>query len=55
MAIQRDEPEERIEETPTEARQGVSVGWQMRVFLISTAAAAGGLLYYFLIYARPPV
>lgn len=35
----KDEAEAQIHETPTEARQGVNVGWQMRVFVISMLAA----------------
>ena len=42
-----------IEETPTEARQGTNVKWQMRVFLLSTIAAGVALLSYFFIYASP--
>lgn len=43
-----------IEETPTEARQGTNVRWQMRVFVLSTVAAALALMAYFFIYAAPP-
>lgn len=43
-----------VEETPTEARQGTNVSWQMRTFVLSTAAAAIALLAYFFIYAAPP-
>jgi hypothetical protein len=42
-----------VEETPTEARQGTNVGWQMRVLLLSTLAAGVALLGYFFIYASP--
>jgi hypothetical protein len=48
------EVDSHIEETPTEARQGVNVKWQMRAFLLSTAAAAVALMAYFFIYAAPP-
>lgn len=42
-----------IEETPTEAKQGVTVGWQTRVMLISTAAAAAALIAFYFFYANP--
>jgi hypothetical protein len=45
------EVDHHIEETPTEARQGTNVGWQMRVFLLSTVGAVAALGAYFLIYA----
>lgn len=47
------EVDHHIEETPTEARQGTNVGWQMRVFLFSTLAAGVALLSYFFIYTAP--
>jgi hypothetical protein len=45
------EVDHHVEETPTEARQGTNVAWQMRVFLLSTAAAAAGLFAYFFLYS----
>jgi hypothetical protein len=42
-----------IEETPTEARQGTNVRWQMRVFVISMAAAVITLTAYFFVFAKP--
>lgn len=47
------ERNDHIEETPTEARQGANVGWQMRVFVLSTLAAGVVLLAYFFVYAAP--
>jgi hypothetical protein len=42
-----------IEETPTEARQATPVRWQTRVFVLSTLAAAVGLLSFFFMFAKP--
>jgi hypothetical protein len=42
-----------IEESPLEARQGVNVGWQTRVLVISTAGAACALIAYYFFFANP--
>lgn len=42
-----------IEETPEEAKQGVNVGWQTRVFFISTVGAACALIAYYFFFANP--
>jgi hypothetical protein len=42
-----------IEETPREARQAVNVGWQTRVFVISTVGAACALIAFYFFYANP--
>ncbi len=47
-------PEDEAELTPAEARQGSRGGWQVRVLVLSTLAAAAGMFLYFYLYTPLP-